>query len=170
MKRTIPYALTLTLALLISGIALAQKASPAKPSVPKGWSFSFPDGNQDTGKQLFIKIGVLRLPHDQTAEGVARRATRQRRAGADRLLGSAQRVPGFVDHESTPGRRRPRIHGKRRQSRDGQLQSLLDRAGADRPRGISQTGRHDTGEITSARSVKFLRDILVPPERRFCYV
>ena len=55
MKRTIPYALTLTLALLISGIALAQKAAPAKPSVPKGWSFSFPDGNQDTGMQLYIK-------------------------------------------------------------------------------------------------------------------
>ena len=31
MKRILPYALTLTLALLISAIALAQKASLAKP-------------------------------------------------------------------------------------------------------------------------------------------
>ena len=38
----ISYALTLMLALLLAGVALAQKASPAKPSVPKGWSFAFP--------------------------------------------------------------------------------------------------------------------------------
>jgi mono/diheme cytochrome c family protein len=55
-KRIIPYALTLTLALSLSGMALAQKASPAKPSLPKGWSFSFPDGNHETGKQLFTKL------------------------------------------------------------------------------------------------------------------
>jgi tRNA (L-threonylcarbamoyladenosine(37)-C2) methyltransferase TrmO-like protein len=56
MKRRIPYALTLALALLLSGIGLAQKASPAKPSVPKGWSFSFPDGDTNTGKQLYVKM------------------------------------------------------------------------------------------------------------------
>jgi hypothetical protein len=72
MIRTIPYALTLTLALFISGTALAQKASAAKPSVPKGWSFSFPDGNQDTGKQLFIKMEcyschTIKLPKESLA-------------------------------------------------------------------------------------------------------
>ena len=121
MIRTIPYAFTLTLALFISGTALAQKASAAKPSVPKGWSFSFPDGNQDTGKQLFIKSGVLLLPRHQTAQGIPCSETRHRRAGTDRLLGSAQRIPGIVDHQSAHGRRRPRIHGKRRQSCNGQL-------------------------------------------------
>ena len=72
MKRRIPYALTLALALLLSGIALAQKASTAKPSVPKGWSFSFPDGNSDTGKQLFIKMEcyachTIKLPKESLA-------------------------------------------------------------------------------------------------------
>lgn len=56
MKRRILYAVTLTLALMLAGIALAQKASPAKPSVPKGWSFSFPDGDANTGKQLYVKM------------------------------------------------------------------------------------------------------------------
>lgn len=72
MKRIIPYALTLTLSLSLSGIALAQKPSPAKPSVPKGWSFSFPDGNQETGKQLFIKMEcyachTIKLPKESLA-------------------------------------------------------------------------------------------------------
>ena len=72
MKRRIPYALTLALALLLSGIALAQKAGVAKPSVPKGWSFSFPDGNPDTGKQLFIKMEcyachTIKLPKESLA-------------------------------------------------------------------------------------------------------
>ena len=73
MKPRIPYALTLTLALLISGVALAQKATTAKPpSVPKGWSFSFPDGNQETGKQLFVKMEcyachTIKLPKESLA-------------------------------------------------------------------------------------------------------
>ena len=75
MKRRVPYALTLALALLLSGIALAQKASTAKPSVPKGWSFSFPDGNSDTGKQLFIKMEcyachTIKLPKESLAASV----------------------------------------------------------------------------------------------------
>jgi mono/diheme cytochrome c family protein len=72
MKRRIPYALTLTLALLLSGIALAQKATPAKPSVPKGWSFSFPDGDPNTGKQLYVQLEcyachTIKLPKESLA-------------------------------------------------------------------------------------------------------
>ena len=72
MKRSIPYLLTLTLTLIISGIALAQKVSPGKPSVPKGWSFSFPDGNPDTGKQLYVKMEcfachTIKLPKESLA-------------------------------------------------------------------------------------------------------
>jgi hypothetical protein len=72
MKRRIPYALTLILALLLSGTALAQKASPAKPSVPKGWSFSFPDGDANTGKQLYVKMEcyachTIKLPKESLA-------------------------------------------------------------------------------------------------------
>jgi L-cysteine S-thiosulfotransferase len=72
MKRLIPYAVSLMLALLMAGVALAQKASPAKPSVPKGWSFSFPDGNPETGKQLFVKMQcyachTVKLPKETLA-------------------------------------------------------------------------------------------------------
>lgn len=72
MKRMIPYAAVLTLALLTAGVALAQKASPAKPSVPKGWKFSFPEGNPETGKQLFVKMEcyachTIKLPKETLA-------------------------------------------------------------------------------------------------------
>lgn len=72
MKQSTPYALALTLALLLSGMALAQKASPTKPSVPKGWSFSFPDGDPNTGKQLYVKMEcyachTIKLPKESLA-------------------------------------------------------------------------------------------------------
>jgi hypothetical protein len=72
MKQKISYMLTLFLALSLSGTALAQKASPAKPSVPKGWTFSFPEGSQETGKQLFIKMEcyachTIKLPKESLA-------------------------------------------------------------------------------------------------------
>ncbi len=40
--------------------------------MPKGWSFSFPDGNQETGKQLFIKMEcyachTIKLPKESLA-------------------------------------------------------------------------------------------------------
>jgi len=34
----------------------AQGASPAKPSVPKGWKFSFPDGDPKAGKTVFMNM------------------------------------------------------------------------------------------------------------------
>jgi hypothetical protein len=72
MKRRIPYAIALTFALMMAGVALAQKASPAKPSVPKGWKFSFPEGNPETGKHLFVKMEcyachTIKLPKETLA-------------------------------------------------------------------------------------------------------
>lgn len=64
---------TLIIALTFSGTALAQKASPAKtPSVPKGWSFSFPDGDLNTGKDMFVKMEcyschTIKLPKESLA-------------------------------------------------------------------------------------------------------
>ena len=72
MTTIIQFGLTLALALLLCNVALAQKANPGKPSVPKGWSFSFPDGDADTGKQLFAKMEcyachTLKLPKESLA-------------------------------------------------------------------------------------------------------
>jgi L-cysteine S-thiosulfotransferase len=72
MKQKIFCVLPLIAALLLSGIALAQKASPTKPSVPKGWRFSFPEGNPETGKQLFVKMEcyachTIKLPKETLA-------------------------------------------------------------------------------------------------------
>jgi hypothetical protein len=72
MKRRIPYALTLTLVLLLASFALAQKARPAQPSVPKGWSFSFPDGDPNTGKLLYVDLEcyachTIKLPKESLA-------------------------------------------------------------------------------------------------------
>ena len=55
-KRTFVLALTLSVILSMAGFGLAQKASPAKPSVPKGWRFSFPDGDHNAGKAVFMKM------------------------------------------------------------------------------------------------------------------
>jgi cytochrome c5 len=50
--------LALTLGVMFSQIAFgpAQGASPAKPSVPKGWKFSFPDGDPKAGKTVFMTM------------------------------------------------------------------------------------------------------------------
>jgi hypothetical protein len=42
--------------LLLAGIVAGQAASPAKPSVPKGWRFSFPDGDERAGKAVFMRM------------------------------------------------------------------------------------------------------------------
>ena len=39
-----------------TGFEPAQGASPAKPSVPKGWKFSFPDGDPKAGKTVFMNM------------------------------------------------------------------------------------------------------------------
>lgn len=72
MKTTIVYALTLTVSLVLSGAVLGQKAGTAKPSVPKGWTFSFPEGDPETGKQLYVKMQcytchTIKLPKETLA-------------------------------------------------------------------------------------------------------
>ena len=52
------------------GFEQAQGASPAKPSVPKGWKFSFPDGDPDTGKTVFMNMQcyschVIQIPGEK---------------------------------------------------------------------------------------------------------
>jgi hypothetical protein len=50
--------LALTLGMILSQTAFwqAQGASPTKTSVPKGWKFSFPDGDPKAGKMVFMNM------------------------------------------------------------------------------------------------------------------
>jgi cytochrome c2 len=48
--------LTLCLAFLLAGFGRGHAASAAKPSVPREWKFSFPDGNAKTGKTIFMNM------------------------------------------------------------------------------------------------------------------
>lgn len=50
MQRTLLSRFTLCLILLFASFAPGETASPAKPAVPKGWKFSFPDGDPKAGK------------------------------------------------------------------------------------------------------------------------
>jgi hypothetical protein len=56
MKQTLLMALTVCLALLLSVLGQGHAASPAKSNVPKGWKFSFPDGDPNAGKTVFINM------------------------------------------------------------------------------------------------------------------
>jgi hypothetical protein len=49
-------ALTLGVILSQTGFRQAEGASPAKPSVPKGWQFSFPEGDPKTGKAVLMNM------------------------------------------------------------------------------------------------------------------
>ncbi|HEY7555176.1 MAG TPA: cytochrome c [Candidatus Binatia bacterium] len=75
MKKALLMVFVLDLVVLLGGFAQVQAAaSPAKPSVPKGWKFSFPDGDSKAGKTVFmnmqcyschsIKIPGEKLPSD----------------------------------------------------------------------------------------------------------
>jgi len=56
MPRTLLSRFTLCLILLFATFASGETASPAKPAVPKGWKFSFPDGDHNAGKAVFMKM------------------------------------------------------------------------------------------------------------------
>ena len=56
MKKTLLMVFIFDLVVLLGGVAQVQAASPAKPSVPKGLKFSFPDGDQKIGKTVFMKM------------------------------------------------------------------------------------------------------------------
>jgi hypothetical protein len=74
MKKALPVIFIFGLVFLLGGFAQVQAASPAKPSVAKGWKFSFPDGDPKAGKTVFmnmqcyschsIKIPGEKLPSD----------------------------------------------------------------------------------------------------------
>lgn len=55
-QRTLLLGLTLCLAFLLAGFGQGHAASAAKPSVPKGWKFSFPDGDAKAGKTVFMNM------------------------------------------------------------------------------------------------------------------
>jgi Cytochrome c len=56
MKKALLMVFIFDLVVLLGGFAQAQAASPAKPSVPKGWKFSFPDGDPKAGKTVFMNM------------------------------------------------------------------------------------------------------------------
>jgi hypothetical protein len=53
-RTTLP--LIFVLMMLLAGFIQGQAASPAKPSVPKGWKFAFPDGDPKAGKAVFMNM------------------------------------------------------------------------------------------------------------------
>jgi cytochrome c2 len=55
-QRILLLALALGVSLSQMAFGQAQGASPAKPSVPKGWKFSFPDGDPKAGKTVFMNM------------------------------------------------------------------------------------------------------------------
>jgi hypothetical protein len=56
-QRTLILALTLGVVILSqTAFWQAQGASPTKPGVPKGWRFSFPDGDPKAGKTVFMNM------------------------------------------------------------------------------------------------------------------
>ena len=55
-QRMLLLALTLGVIFWQSGLWPAEGASAAKPSVPKGWKFSFPDGDPKAGKTVFMNM------------------------------------------------------------------------------------------------------------------
>jgi hypothetical protein len=76
-QRTLLLALTLGVILSQAGFGPAQGASPAKPSVPKGWKFSFPDGDPKAGKTVFMNMQcyschAIQIPGENAvrAEGI----------------------------------------------------------------------------------------------------
>jgi hypothetical protein len=67
-------ALTLGVILLQTEFRQAQGASPAKHSVPKGWKFSFPDGDQKAGKTVFMNMQcyschAIQIPGEKLPSG-----------------------------------------------------------------------------------------------------
>jgi mono/diheme cytochrome c family protein len=67
-------ALMLGVILLPTGPRQAQGAGAAKPSVPKGWKFSFPDGDPKAGKTVFMNMQcyschAIQIPGEKLPSG-----------------------------------------------------------------------------------------------------
>ena len=71
-RTTLP--LVFVLVILLAGFTLGQAASPARPSVPKGWKFSFPDGDPKAGKAVFMNMQcyschAIQIPGEKLPSG-----------------------------------------------------------------------------------------------------
>jgi len=69
MKKTLLLVFIFDLVVFRGGFAQVDAASAAKPSVPKGWKFSFPDGDPKAGKTVFMNMQcyschAIQLPHE----------------------------------------------------------------------------------------------------------
>jgi cytochrome c2 len=76
-QKTLLLGLLLGVVLLLAGFAQAQGARPAKPSVPQGWKFGFPDGDPNAGKTVFMNMQcyschAIQLPHESLAAPAGR--------------------------------------------------------------------------------------------------
>jgi hypothetical protein len=138
MKRKI-LLLTLMLGLIFShtGLWQAQGASSAKPSVPKGWKFSFPDGDHNAGRTVFMKMECYAC-HDVKL----RRESLAKSGDIGPDLSGYSALPKEYLAESiirdAHRRRCSRLHGQRREGWNGELQPLHDDPGDDRSGGFSE--------------------------------
>jgi hypothetical protein len=67
-------ALFFNLLYLPMGLMEGHAAAPAKPNVPKGWTFSFPDGDAKTGKTAFMNMQcyschMIKIPGEKLPAG-----------------------------------------------------------------------------------------------------
>jgi hypothetical protein len=72
-RRNFFLTLILGIVLLVAGVGQAAGPSAAKPSLPKGWKFSFPEGDPNAGKAVFMKMECnachdVKLPRESMAK------------------------------------------------------------------------------------------------------
>jgi hypothetical protein len=63
--------------ILLAGLTQGEAAGPAKPSLPKGWQFSFPEGDAKAGKTVFMNMQcyschATQLPRESLAAPAGR--------------------------------------------------------------------------------------------------
>ena len=63
MNYTMRYGMAVIVALFVAIRAEAADLHAAKPVVPPGWSFSFPDGNANSGQTVFIQMECYSCHH-----------------------------------------------------------------------------------------------------------
>jgi hypothetical protein len=65
MNHTTRYGTMILVTILLFVPAFAEAADPhaTKPSVPPGWSFSFPDGNPNSGQTVFMQMECYSCHH-----------------------------------------------------------------------------------------------------------
>ena len=73
-QQTLMVALIFNLVFLLVGSVRGHAAGPATPSVPKGWKFSFPAGDQKSGKTVFMNMQcyschTIKIPGEKLPAG-----------------------------------------------------------------------------------------------------